>query len=70
MSDVIGRKKVVMLGLLISFGAVAAEFVATTNAVFFVGKFLNGFMAGGIATIMVSYISEVCLFQIPITLSC
>lgn len=59
LADYIGRKKVLALALLISFVAVAIEFIATTNAVFFAGKLLNGFMVGAIGTIMVSYIGEV-----------
>lgn len=35
------------------------EFVATTNAVFFGGKFLNGFAVGALASVTVSYIGEV-----------
>lgn len=42
-----------------SFGAVAMEFVATSNPVFFGGKLLNGFAIGTIVTIMISYIGEV-----------
>lgn len=45
--------------LVISFVAVALEFIATTSPVFFVGKFLNGFMVGTIGTVMVSYVGEV-----------
>lgn len=35
------------------------EFVATTNELFFGGKFLNGFAIGAIASITVTYIGEV-----------
>ncbi|KAM0323347.1 hypothetical protein ACHAQA_008940 [Verticillium albo-atrum] len=59
LADWIGRKKVLIGALLISFAAVAVEFVATTNAVFFAGKLLNGFMVGAVATVMVSYIGEI-----------
>ncbi|KAK2056392.1 alpha glucoside transporter [Colletotrichum caudatum] len=58
LADFIGRKKVLAIALLISFVAVAIEFIATTNAVFFAGKLLNGFMVGAVGTIMVSYIGE------------
>ncbi|KAF4783337.1 maltose permease MAL31 [Colletotrichum scovillei] len=44
LADYIGRKKVLALALIISFVAVAIEFIATTNPVFFAGKLLNGFM--------------------------
>lgn len=32
--------------------------VAETNAVFFAGKFINGFMIGIIGTVMIGYIGE------------
>jgi MFS family permease len=59
LADWIGRKKVLLGAIIISLAAVATEFAATTNAVFFVGKLLNGIMVGAIGTIMVSYIGEV-----------
>lgn len=59
LADYIGRKKVLALALIISFVAVAIEFIATTNPVFFAGKLLNGFMVGAVGTIMVSYIGEI-----------
>ncbi|WQF76442.1 Putative major facilitator, sugar transporter, major facilitator superfamily [Colletotrichum destructivum] len=59
LADLIGRKKVLALALLISFVAVTIEFIATTNAVFFAGKLLNGLMVGAVGTIMVSYIGEI-----------
>lgn len=48
-----------MIALAISYAAISVEFVATTNPVFFGGKFLNGFAVGALATITVSYIGEV-----------
>jgi MFS transporter, SP family, general alpha glucoside:H+ symporter len=36
------------------------EFVSTTNALFFGGKFLNGFAVGALASVTVTYIGEVC----------
>ncbi|KXH38287.1 maltose permease MAL31 [Colletotrichum salicis] len=59
LADHIGRKKVLALALVISFIAVAIEFIATTNPVFFAGKLLNGLMVGAVGTIMVSYIGEI-----------
>ncbi|KAL4883348.1 general substrate transporter [Aspergillus karnatakaensis] len=59
LADMFGRKKVLMGALVISYIAVAIEFVATTNAVFFAGKFLNGFMVGTVATVMITYIGEI-----------
>ena len=54
-----GRKKLLISALIISIIAVAIEFVATTNPVFFVGKLLNGLMVGTVGTVMISYIGEV-----------
>lgn len=48
-----------MGSLAISYIAVAVEYIATTNPIFFIGKFLNGFMIGTVGTVMVSYIGEV-----------
>lgn len=42
-----------------TFVGTGLEFAATTNAVFFVGKLINGFSVGALNTICVSYISEV-----------
>lgn len=47
--------------LVITFAAVTMEFVATTNELFFGGKFLNGFATGALASVTVTYIGEVCL---------
>ncbi|KAK7427645.1 hypothetical protein QQZ08_005920 [Neonectria magnoliae] len=59
LADWIGRKNVLLGSLIISLIAVAIEFIATTNLVFFLGKLLNGVMVGGVATTMVSYIGEI-----------
>lgn len=48
--------------------AVGIEFAATTNPVFFAGKFLNGFMVGTIGTVMISYIGEVGLMPFKLAL--
>lgn len=58
-ADYIGRKKTLMLALAVSFAAITMEFVATTNPLFFGGKFLNGFAAGTIQAVMTTYIGEV-----------
>ncbi|KAL3457585.1 major facilitator superfamily domain-containing protein [Aspergillus heterothallicus] len=58
-TDMFGRKKTLMGALVISYIAVAVEFVATSNAVFFTGKFLNGFMVGTVAAVMITYIGEI-----------
>ncbi|KAH7033653.1 alpha glucoside transporter [Microdochium trichocladiopsis] len=59
LSDRIGRKWVLAIALAFSYIAVAVEMVATTNEVFFAGKFINGFMIGIIGTIMIGYIGEI-----------
>ncbi|KAL3466523.1 general substrate transporter [Aspergillus heterothallicus] len=58
-ADKIGRKPVFIAGILASFAAVAMEFVATTNPVFFGGKFINGWTAGVLLAVAVTYIGEV-----------
>ncbi|KAI9155738.1 Alpha-glucosides permease MPH3 [Paramyrothecium foliicola] len=59
LADKFGRKPVLIGALIVSYAAITMEFVATTNEVFFGGKFLNGFGTGCIATVCVSYIGEV-----------
>jgi len=51
MADWLGRRLVVMLCLAVTFAAVTMEFVATTNELFFGGKFLNGFVVGALASV-------------------
>lgn len=63
LADYIGRKKTVMLSLVVSFAAITMEFVATTNPLFFGGKFLNGFAVGTLQAVMVTYIGEVHIVQ-------
>ncbi|KAH8655328.1 general substrate transporter [Xylariales sp. PMI_506] len=58
-ADYFGRKPVLIAALAVSYAAISMEFVATTNELFFGGKFLNGFATGTIATVCVSYIGEV-----------
>lgn len=58
-ADLIGRKRVLMITFAITFVAITMEFIATTNALFFGGKFLNGFAVGALAAISVVYIGEV-----------
>lgn len=58
-TDWIGRRKAVMAALVISFAAVAMELVATTNELFFGGKFLNGFAVGTIQACAGTYIGEI-----------
>lgn len=59
LADWLGRCAVVMICLVITFAAVSMEFIATTNALFFGGKFLNGFATGALASVAVTYVGEV-----------
>jgi MFS family permease len=58
-ADKVGRKPVFIAGILASFAAVAPELVTTTNPVFFGGKFINGWTAGVLLAVAVTYIGEV-----------
>lgn len=68
-ADWIGRRYTLMIALVISFAAVTMEFVATSNALFFGGKFLNGFAVGTIQTVSGTYIGEVWHLSSPISLN-
>ncbi|KAH7148195.1 general substrate transporter [Dactylonectria macrodidyma] len=59
LADRFGRKPMLMAALVVSYAAITMEFVSTTNELFFGGKFLNGFATGCIATVCVSYLSEI-----------
>lgn len=61
LADIIGRRWTLVVALTISFAAITVEFIATTNEVFFAGKFLNGFAVGTIQATSSTYIGEVCL---------
>lgn len=59
-SDWLGRRNTLIGALCISFAAITMEFVATTNELFFGGKFINGFAVGTIQIVAGSYVGEVC----------
>ncbi|KAK3938175.1 general substrate transporter [Diplogelasinospora grovesii] len=59
LADRFGRRVVIMMALVISYAAITMEFVATTNSLFFGGKFLNGFATGALASVTVTYIGEI-----------
>lgn len=61
LADIFGRKKVIGLALAFSITGITLEFVATTNELFFGGKFINGFAIGALSTVAVTYIGEVRL---------
>lgn len=58
-ADWLGRRAVIIICLVISYAGITMEFVATTNELFFGGKFLNGFAIGALSSVTVSYIGEV-----------
>jgi MFS family permease len=58
-ADAVGRKLTMGVALLITVAAVTLEFVATTNEMFFGGKFLNGFALGALASVPITYVGEV-----------
>ncbi|KAH8647746.1 general substrate transporter [Xylariales sp. PMI_506] len=59
LSDLFGRKRVLIVCVLLSYAAISLEFVATTNAMFFGGKLFNGFVTGTIAATCVAYMGEI-----------
>lgn len=58
-ADRIGRRLSFAVGLVFTYVGVSLEFIATTNPVFFAGKFLNGFAIGGFVTLSYTYIGEI-----------
>jgi SP family general alpha glucoside:H+ symporter-like MFS transporter len=48
---------------------ITVETIATTNAVFFAGKFINGFAVGAFGTIAVTYVAEVSVNSVPADIS-
>ncbi|KAK9452801.1 general substrate transporter, partial [Dipodascopsis uninucleata] len=58
-SDYIGRKWTIFIGLTVSIAAVGVEFSATTNEVFFAGKFINGCGLGFIYSVSMTFIAEI-----------
>ncbi|KAL4806577.1 general substrate transporter [Aspergillus unguis] len=69
-ADTFGRKWTMFGALLISVAAVALEFVATTNEMFFGGKFLNGFALGALASVPVTYVGEISPLALRGTFTC
>ncbi|KAH5039375.1 hypothetical protein HBI70_111610 [Parastagonospora nodorum] len=70
LADWLGRRLVVMVCIALSFVAITMEFVATTNELFFGGKFLNGFLTGALASVTVTYIGEVAPLKLRGMLTC
>ncbi|KAH6996923.1 general substrate transporter [Ilyonectria destructans] len=69
-ADWLGRRAVIIICLVIAYAAITMEFVATTNELFFGGKFLNGFSVGALASVTVSYIGEVAPMPLRGLLTC
>lgn len=69
-ADWFGRRYTLLLALIIGFVSVAIEFIATTNSVFFVGKLINGFSVGIVATMMVGYVGEIAPLKLRGIFTC
>ncbi|CAH0030467.1 unnamed protein product [Clonostachys rhizophaga] len=70
LADHFGRKPLLITALLVSFAAITLEFLATYSAMFFGGKFLNGFAIGTILSVSVTYIGEVTPLALRGILTC
>ncbi len=69
-ADMVGRRYTLLAALLIAVVAIAVEFIATTNAVFFAGKMINGLSIGIIQTMMVGYVGETAPLKLRGILTC
>ncbi|KUL89531.1 hypothetical protein ZTR_04285 [Talaromyces verruculosus] len=69
-ADTFGRRWTILCALVISVAAVTLEFVATTNEMFFGGKFLNGFALGALASVPVTYVGEISPLALRGMLTC
>ncbi|PMD40268.1 general substrate transporter [Hyaloscypha variabilis F] len=58
-ADKIGRKLVYLIGFVFVLVGITVETIATTNTVFFAGKFINGFAVGAFGTITMTYVGEI-----------
>jgi MFS transporter, SP family, general alpha glucoside:H+ symporter len=47
------------IGFVFSFVGITLEVIATTNPVFFAGKFVNGFAIGTFISLSMTYVGEV-----------
>lgn len=63
LGDKIGRKLVYLLAFAFMLIGITIETVATTNSMFFAGKFINGFPVGAFGTITMTYLGEVYIFS-------
>ena len=60
LADKIGRKPVFLIAFVVMLVGITLETVATTNGLFFGGKFINGFSVGAFGAISMTYLGEVC----------
>lgn len=58
-----------LLCYVLVFVAITVEVISTTNAIFFVGKFIAGFAVGGFITVGMTYIGEVAPLALRGTLT-
>lgn len=68
-TDKFGRKWTLFLCYVLVFVAITVEVISTTNAIFFVGKFIAGFAVGGFITVSMTYIGEVAPLALRGTLT-
>ncbi|KAM0431470.1 hypothetical protein ACHAPT_005448 [Fusarium lateritium] len=69
-ADFLGRKRTFMAAFAIGYAAITLEVVATTNEVFFGGKFLNGFAVGTLKAVSATYIGEVAPISLRGLMTC
>jgi MFS transporter, SP family, general alpha glucoside:H+ symporter len=69
-ADAIGRKYTLMAMLALSYVSITLEFVATTNAVFFGGKVVNGLVVGVLAAVGTTYVGEISPLALRGLLTC
>ncbi|RDW76922.1 hypothetical protein BP6252_04975 [Coleophoma cylindrospora] len=58
-ADMIGRKLAYLVAMVVAVVGITLEVIATQNAVFFAGKFVNGFALGAFIAVSFSYIGEI-----------
>jgi MFS family permease len=70
LADLIGRKMLIGGAYLLVVAGITIEVVAngtsSPNAVFFIGKLINGFAIGGIISSIMTYVGEVSIIVIQL----
>ncbi|OJJ44590.1 hypothetical protein ASPZODRAFT_160680 [Penicilliopsis zonata CBS 506.65] len=59
LADRIGRRLVYLIAFAFMYVGITFEVVATTNSMFFGGKFINGFAVGAFGTVTMTYLAEI-----------